>query len=123
MPRRNRTGPMGEGPMTGRRMGYCRGTETTLPPVENINPRLGVGRGRGRGFGGGGGGRGWRHRVHATGSPGWMRIDAGQASPQVPANNDEEQFLLSQVELLRDQLERIKLRLDELARPDTDDAC
>ena len=111
MPGRNRTGPMGQGPMTGRGMGSCRGAETTLPPAAKNNPPLGMGRLRG--------GRGWRHRVHATSSAGWMRYGAGQAPLQASVTDDEEQFLLRQVELLRDQLERIKHRLDALARPDT----
>ncbi len=38
MPRRNGTGPTGNGPMTGRGMGYCRGG-------------IGYGMGRGAGFG------------------------------------------------------------------------
>lgn len=38
MPRRNGTGPTGNGPMTGRGMGYCRGG-------------VGYGMGRGAGFG------------------------------------------------------------------------
>nr|WP_319474141.1 DUF5320 domain-containing protein [uncultured Sphaerochaeta sp.] len=38
MPKRNGTGPMGYGPMTGRGMGYCRGG-------------VGYGMGRGAGFG------------------------------------------------------------------------
>ncbi|NMA93143.1 MAG: DUF5320 domain-containing protein [Clostridiales bacterium] len=42
MPRMDGTGPMGEGPKTGRGMGSCEGEAT---------PRYGIGRGRGRGFG------------------------------------------------------------------------
>lgn len=41
MPRGDRTGPNGEGPMTGRRMGIC--------ATDNNNMNL-IGRGRGRGF-------------------------------------------------------------------------
>ena len=56
MPRFNRTGPRGEGPMTGRQMGKCtdfgadrKGFEETS--VENMNVNEGRGRGRGLGFG------------------------------------------------------------------------
>ena len=56
MPRGDRTGPLGMGPMTGRAMGYCAG---------NTGPRFVFG--RGVGFGGGfgrqfsfGRGRGWQ---------------------------------------------------------------
>jgi len=39
MPRQNKTGPMGAGPMTGRGRGFCEGA---------YGPGLGVGRGYGR---------------------------------------------------------------------------
>lgn len=49
MPRGDGTGPMGMGPMTGRRAGYCSGFPT--PGFMNpIGGRLGLGVGRGRGF-------------------------------------------------------------------------
>lgn len=43
MPRRNGTGPMGNGPMTGRGMGPCN--------TNQANYTRGFGRGNGRGFG------------------------------------------------------------------------
>ncbi len=59
MPRGDRTGPEGNGPMTGRQMGYCAGNE--YPGSANLNPGYGrrfgrgfnrlFGRGRGLGFG------------------------------------------------------------------------
>ena len=66
MPNFNQTGPMGQGPMTGRRMGRCANRSASLKsdetltsenPIENqsIPPR---GRGAGLGFGRGGRGRG-----------------------------------------------------------------
>lgn len=60
MPRGDRTGPWGQGPMTGRGMGYCAG----FPGPGFMSPGPGFGRGGfGRGFGRGlgfGRGRGWR---------------------------------------------------------------
>jgi len=47
MPRGDRTGPNGQGPMTGRGMGFCRGFNT--PGF--MNQGFGRGRGFGRGFG------------------------------------------------------------------------
>jgi hypothetical protein len=44
MPNRNQTGPRGEGPMTGRKMGVCNNQQETQEP-----PRLGLGRRMGRG--------------------------------------------------------------------------
>ena len=60
MPGGDRTGPLGEGPMTGRRAGFCAGFSN--PGYMNPLPREGFGRGRGRGLGKGwrrGFGRGW----------------------------------------------------------------
>jgi hypothetical protein len=54
MPRGDKTGPYGAGPMTGRAAGYCAGY--SVPGY--MNPRRGYGRGFGRG-GGRGFGRGW----------------------------------------------------------------
>lgn len=62
MPRRDGTGPQGEGPMTGRAAGGCAGYDTPAPAGR---PGLGLGRGWGRGLGRGlgigrRGGRGWQ---------------------------------------------------------------
>jgi len=70
MPRGDRMGPMGFGPMTGRAAGFCAGYG--VPGYMNPVP--------GRGFWGGGwrgGGRGWRHWFYATGVPGWARAGMG----------------------------------------------
>ena len=67
MPRGDRTGPMGLGPMTGGGAGYCAGFGTS-------GVRTPAGQ---AGFGGRGGGRGWRHWFHATGLPGWARAGSG----------------------------------------------
>ncbi|MDD2812703.1 MAG: DUF5320 domain-containing protein [Bacteroidales bacterium] len=70
MPNFNRTGPEGQGPMTGRRMGRCTnygaGNNQDVNPMQEIqnnpnaefNPqdRMGMGWRRGQGFGGGFGG-------------------------------------------------------------------
>ncbi len=68
MPGGDRTGPMGMGPMTGRRAGYCAGSGA--PGF--VNRALGGFFGRGRG-----GGRGWRNMFYATGLPGWARAGMG----------------------------------------------
>ncbi len=51
MPAGDRTGPMGQGPMTGRKMGFCQGNDNS----GRMNNRSGFGRGmgpgRGRGMG------------------------------------------------------------------------
>jgi hypothetical protein len=66
MPNLNRRGPMGEGPMTGRRMGRCNSDNKEKPVDEiiqnnesSVKPEQGFGLGRGRGQGRGRGpGRG-----------------------------------------------------------------
>jgi len=72
MPRGNRMGPGGQGPMTGRGAGYCAGYGA--PGFASPGP--GGGFGGGRSWGGRGG---WRHRnwFGASGLPGWMRAWAG----------------------------------------------
>jgi hypothetical protein len=78
MPRGDRTGPMGMGPLSGRGAGYCAGYD--MPGHANPGFGRGFGMGRGRGFRGGGyggGGWGWRNRYWATGVPGWQRYGYG----------------------------------------------
>ena len=69
MPRGDRTGPWGLGPMTGRAAGYCAGYPVPgfMNPTQGYGRGFGFGRGGGRGFGRGRGrgfgmgfGRGWR---------------------------------------------------------------
>jgi hypothetical protein len=112
MPRGDRTGPLGAGPMSGRAAGYCAG----LGMPGNMNPipgrSFGMGFGRGRGFGGGG--RGWRHWFYATGLPGWMRSGWCGLPYQQPEPEAEKQMLKNQAEALQSELELIKRRLDEL---------
>ena len=73
MPFGDGTGPVGQGPRTGRAAGYCAGYG--VPVYANPIPGRGFWcrGGRGRGFGGWGGGRGWRHRNWGAAVPGWLR--------------------------------------------------
>jgi len=116
MPRGDRTGPMGMGPMTGRGLGLCSGSEA--PGYANPAPGRGFGMGGGRGRGmGGGGGRGRRNMFYATGQPGWMRFGAYPAPYQNPDPEMEKQGLRNQAEALQSQLNMIKQRLDEIDGP------
>lgn len=101
MPRRDGTGPMGMGPMTGRGAGNCAGYASN----EFAN--------RGIGFGGGrGGGREFRRMFCLTGLPGWARngynrpMSGGQAI-------DEEAVLKNQEDFLEKQLQQVKDRLKQ----------
>ncbi|HOJ59432.1 MAG TPA: DUF5320 domain-containing protein [bacterium] len=118
MPRGDRTGPMGMGPMTGRAAGYCAGYG--VPGFANPVPGWGFGLGLGWGRGFRGGGRGWRHMYYATGLPGWMRF-GGYAAPYgfpipypQPDPDREKQALKNQAAALQSQLDLIKKRLGEL---------
>lgn len=119
MPRGDRTGPRGRGPMTGRGAGFCAGAAG--PGVENPMPgrglAMGYGRGRGaRGYGGGGGG--WRNMFYATGQPGWMRFGAAAAPV---ANADpalEKQALKNQADYLQGELDLIRKQLEEIDKKD-----
>jgi len=99
----DRTGPMGAGPGTGRRAGYC--DKCGAPRY------LHRGGGSGRGVGGG---FGWRHWFHATGLPGWLRGVRGAAAASGVGPMDERTILKQQADALQAELERIRTRLDEL---------
>lgn len=97
MPGRDRTGPQGFGPRTGRGLGDC-------APMDQPRPGFGFGLGFGRG-------RGWRNWARATGQPGWLRFGWwGAPSPPV----DESAVLKAQAEQLQAQLDAVKQRLTEL---------
>jgi hypothetical protein len=113
MPFGDRTGPLGQGPGTGRGAGFCGGF--SAPGFMNPAPR--------QGFGGRGGGRGWRNWFHATGLSGWQRAagwPAANAGQQEAASTSalEIQALKSQTASLESALEAIRKRLDGLeAKP------
>lgn len=100
MPRGDRTGPMGMGPMTGRGAGFCAGFN--VPGFMNaVSGRggMGFGRGRGRGFGMG---MGWRY--------GWPFQYALVPNPQV----DELSNLRYQANYLDQALQAINKRISDL---------
>ena len=112
MPRGDRTGPAGMGPMTGRAAGFCAGYG--VPGY--ANPAFGRGI---RCWGGRGGGHGWRHWYYATGLPGWLRAGyypAWSATPMqaAPTAEQEANLLKAQAENLRAALANIEKRLQEL---------
>jgi hypothetical protein len=108
MPRGDRTGPMGMGPLTGRGAGFCEGSRSPF-----FGRLFRSGYGRGAGFGGGG--RGWRHMFHATGLPGWMRFGwGGPAFGEEPSPETEKRLLEEAAGALKTQLDIIRKLLDEL---------
>lgn len=120
MPRGDRTGTLGYGPMTGRGAGYCTGNGAP----GYMNPAYG----RGRGFGGAGrglcgGGRGWRNMFYATGLPFWAR---GYPAGTVPAGHGasvyqgeltperEMEGLKAQADAFKKQVDMLNERIKEL---------
>lgn len=111
MPRGDGTGPMGQGPMTGRAAGLCAGFST--PGFANSAPRMGMGfrrgavSGRGKGRGGGFG------RVQAPTQPVAQPAQAQQLSAQ--ATNPVAPQSQMPVQSSRDQeIQNLKNRLDAL---------
>lgn len=123
MPRGDRTGPAGYGPMTGRGAGYCAG----YPVPGCANPMPGGFRGRDRGFGfyGRGRGYGYRHQYYATGLPCWAR----STYPFQPAPHyydeyvpeDEAKALSREAEYLKQELQAIEERLNQLEEAKKED--
>lgn len=124
MPRGDRRGPDGMGPMTGRGMGYCAGSDSpgfTGPMGQGVRGGGGRGRGggqRGRGYGGGCGGGygrggfgGGYGRGMAPMAQDWRPYpDAVYAAP--PA--DEAEMLKTQAEYLEEALKEVRDRLSSL---------
>lgn len=122
------------GPMTGRAAGYC--ADYGAPGWANPGPGRGFGAGWGRGRawggrGGRGGGRGYRNWYYATGLPGWARSGyapvpgappAWEAPPAwgygpyaaAPTREEETESLRQQAEWLKQQLDAIGRRIEEL---------
>ncbi len=117
MPFRDRTGPLGLGPRTGRAMGYCAGFG--MPGSANPFPgRGGSGFGQDRRVPGGlGRGRGWRCSYRTTGLTGMGkgRIWLSTVQPEFTAK-DEINVLQDQADFLKRQLEEIQNRIDTLER-------
>ena len=112
MPRGDRTGPAGMGPMTDRGAGYCAGSG-----MSGFNQGGGggfFGRGLGRANGWGAGGRGLCRRFFGTGLPALQRFAGGGAAFEGPDPDLERRSLKGQAEALQSELDRIKKRLQEM---------
>ena len=106
MPRGDRTGPDGFGPMTGRNLGYCNGYDS--PGFTKGTPRGGAVYRSNRNWG-----RGSRFG-------GRMRLQQGYDQPYYPASSysaqDETKILENEVIVLKDQLKALETRLSELKK-------
>lgn len=125
MPHGDRKGPMGDGPKTGRSMGYCSGSDspgymTRVPADENRNIGRGANRGVGRGIGRGVGrdaGRRAGAGFYCRKTPGFGRVRGfaardrypGYSYPE-PAQKKEE----SNIDFLENRIESLKQELGTL---------
>ena len=130
MPRGDRTGPEGMGPMTGRGAGYCAGHD--MPGYAHPFPRGGYGQGFGHGHGrrrghGWGPGMGrrwrrfhWRHMHPAMVMRGWHGYGPGWQAPAEgygpcePTPEQELDGLKDQAEWMKEEMEAISKRIEEL---------
>ena len=99
MPGRSKTGPEGTGPLTGRRMGVCEGSDNN-----NYDFKPGFGGGFRRGFAGGGRGmgRGFRSRFGFSGN-------------QNTALLSDRELIENEIKMLKNQLSNLE---DQLSKTD-----
>lgn len=117
MPGGDRTGPLGQGPMTGRAAGYCAGYPVPgyMNPVPGRGRGYGFGRRQGRGRGRGWGrGFGWQWQAYPYGYP----YDPPQyfGSPYGPEINPQEEadMLKDQAKAMQEEIKSINDRIKEL---------
>jgi hypothetical protein len=67
-----------------------------------------------------GGGRGWRNRFFATGIPGWARAGYPAEFSAAPTAEQEQQALKQEAQDLRDSLDTINKRIEELEKEKVD---
>ena len=114
MPAGDKTGPLGQGPMTGRGLGYCAGYNT--PGYANPKPKRFFRRGFGRGFG-------WRAWDFAP----IERVIPVQnipiTQPQQPTKEQEitmlendAKVIEAEQKVLNQELEEIKKKTEELKK-------
>ncbi len=116
MPRGDQTGPDGQGPMTGRGMGYCNGYDRPGSANSGFGGRgSGFGMGRGRGFG----------RATAYNPRGMIRprfqgsaqpIQSQQPYPQQPTKEQELDMLEQEEKLIHQEQEDIKKELEDIKK-------
>ncbi len=107
MPRGDRTGPNGAGPMTGRGLGYCTGHQTP-GFTKTRRPRLG--RARGRGFG---------RRAPAAPRRAPRRYSAQSTAPIIRettprTEQNEKEILKEEKEILKEEINELERELKQI---------
>ncbi|MHA1671064.1 MAG: DUF5320 domain-containing protein [Promethearchaeota archaeon] len=124
MPGGDRTGPRGQGPMTGRGLGYCAGYDS---PGFTAGAGYGLGRGYGRGYGRGWGrgrgyGMGWGYRdpyytsYRSVGTYYTPRVPIAPPADQLTMLNQEKSYLESELKGVSSAIEDISKRIAELEK-------
>lgn len=105
MPGGDRTGPMGQGPRSGRGAGFCGGNNGP-----GFMSRMG------QGMGGMGRGRGRRNWFNLTGLTGWQRqaMEMQPANTTQPDPQQELQILQQQAASMTSVLENLQTRISQL---------
>lgn len=103
MPRGDRTGPLGEGPMTGRQLGYGAGYDSP-----------GYNKGQGMGFGRGFFGRGRGNRYF------WRQNPVNYETPAGASQGEELNSMKSALQELKNTLAAISDRLNRLDQGEKD---
>lgn len=121
MPWGDRTGPRGEGPMTGRALGYCAGYST---PGYTKGYGMGLGRGWGRGMGlGRGRGRGyggwWRggiplYQPYTIPPPIYTPAPVLTQKDQLSMLKQEKEYMESEMNEIKRAMEDITKKIEEL---------
>jgi hypothetical protein len=140
MPKGNRTGPMGEGPRSGRASVYCANYDAPGFKRRFFGQGSGAGFARNWGEGGRGGRRGWRNMFWRTGLhrglrlrnehgrqagrlaglPGWGWFGRNFSEQPNPDAGAEKKAIENQVDFLKSQLDQLQKRLSVLEATDAD---
>jgi len=100
MPGRNKTGPEGTGPLTGRKMGACEGNSSTINDIKQ-----GMGRDLRRGFAGGG--RGFSKKEMGFGNRRGFRFFDNTK----PIEISNQEMIEDQIKALKDQISNLEEKL------------
>jgi len=107
MPGGDRTGPLGQGPMTGRKAGYCTGNNA---PGYTYGPTRGFGRGFGRG-------RGFRNRRFWHYNPEPTSYPTQDRPRETPYSLEQEKTQLEHtIQNLEEEIQHIKQRLTTITK-------
>ncbi len=116
MPAGDRTGPWGQGPLTGRGLGYCAGYNSP-----GYTRSFGSGMGQGRGFRFMGG-RGIGRRLHGRSdawTPGYPPVIPPYHWYHEPTREDELKFLKAEAEELKRYQKELEKRISDLEKEKT----